>query len=172
MGDKRDNYKIGLLLPKDKRLFKKSDDIDENDDNEVSKYVNFLLDKFSKSFRMQGFSLPQFGISKRAILVRPRGKKLLVMINPVIEKTVGKWLSTEGCPSVGKLLRYRLSRPIFTKVSYYDFEQKKRVSKWFARKYSRVICHEVDHLNGILINKFGVDVSYMYKRVLYKKDWD
>ena len=69
-------------------------------------------------------------------------------VNPVIVEAKGKQTGYEGCLSVrGK--RGVVTRPLVVKVEYSDRKgkRKKLVARGF---FARAVCHELDHLDGIL----------------------
>lgn len=70
------------------------------------------------------------------------------MVNPVITKKSGKYITQEGCLSLeGKrsCIRYKE-----IEVEYFDknFEKKKGTYNGFL---AQIIQHEIDHCNGIII---------------------
>ena len=94
-----------------------------------------------------GLAAPQVGILRRYCVI-DIGEGLIELINPVIEATEGEQLEQEGCLSCGKQRDY-VERPMKVTVKAqdrYGFEFTLTGEKWLAR----CICHEVDHLNGIL----------------------
>lgn len=69
-------------------------------------------------------------------------------VNPVIVQSKGEQRGWEGCLSVrGK--RGIVTRPDVVKVEFFDrFGKKKKLT---ARGFfARAVCHELDHLDGIL----------------------
>lgn len=94
-----------------------------------------------------GIASVQVGVLKRAIVVKPNNM-FLELINPVIVSQEGEDFDDEGCLSV-KGVRGFVGRPKKVTVRAqdrygYDFEIK-------GEKYlARVLCHEIDHLDGIL----------------------
>ena len=80
-------------------------------------------------------------------------ENLNVFINPkIINTSIEDVLSTEGCisiPTVGGVI-YRQKE---ITIEYFD-EHTNKVQKTFSNMLSKIIQHEMDHLNGILfINK-------------------
>lgn len=102
--------------------------------------------------RSQGVAAIQVGSNLRICVVRINDV-LYTMINPKMCFKFGLQLSNEGCESLGDK-RYLLWRPAFGVVSYYD----KKLSKCkllLNKKYVRVVSHEIDHMNGIVISDNG-----------------
>ncbi len=96
-----------------------------------------------------GLAAPQIGVLKRVIVIDIDVLKR-VMINPeIIEQSDTEMQDgPEGClsvPGVEDVVR----RPNVLRVRYMDLDG--NVVEEIAKDlYARVICHEVDHLNGIL----------------------
>ena len=126
----------------------------ENDVEEIEAVKDFLLTEHNTA---QGISAIQVGITKRFAIIK-LGKKPFVIINPVVESTVGIQVSNESCLSTDKSYvtrdYYKLKRPLRGVISYYDMSGIKHEIK--ANKHDiRVYCHEIDHMDGILITDKG-----------------
>ena len=98
-----------------------------------------------------GLAAPQIGLSLQLFIACPtmkRGEEF-VMANAVIEMTSGREIYTEGCLSLPGISA-EIVRATDLTVTYQDRHGKKQtieVSDFFAR----VIQHEMDHLNGLLL---------------------
>lgn len=94
-----------------------------------------------------GLAAPQVGILKR-IAVVDVGDGPIVVINPEIIETEGSYLDEEGCLSIpgeqGKVLR-----PEKIKVKALN-ENSKEVIIEGEGLLCRALCHEIDHLDGVL----------------------
>ena len=94
-----------------------------------------------------GLAAPQIGVLRRiAVVVVEEG--YFELINPVIVSQKGEQTGWEGCLSVrGK--QGVVSRPMKVKIIYYDRNGEKQSlqAKGF---FAKAICHELDHLDGIL----------------------
>lgn len=127
-----------------RKVSKKVDVIDEN--------LKILVeDMFETMYHADGVGLaaPQIGVLKRVIVIDIEILKR-AMINPEIiyESNTEFQDGAEGClsvPGVEDIVR----RPNVVRVKYLDLNGK--VVEEEARDlYARVICHEVDHLDGTL----------------------
>ena len=94
-----------------------------------------------------GLAAPQVGILRRAVVIDVT-EGFFELVNPVIVEAKGEQTGYEGCLSVrGK--RGVVTRPNYVKVEYFDRSGKKK--KLVARGFfARAVCHELDHLDGIL----------------------
>jgi len=76
-------------------------------------------------------------------------KKEYTLVNPIIHECYGSETQEEGCLSIPK--RYvTVPRPYY--IVYESNGKKKRANGWMAR----IIQHEIDHMNGILITDKGL----------------
>ena len=94
-----------------------------------------------------GLAAPQVGVLRRAVVVDV-SEGFYELINPVIVESKGEQTGWEGCLSVrGK--RGVVTRPMIVKVEYSDRKgkRKKLVARGF---FARAVCHELDHLDGVL----------------------
>ena len=113
-----------------------------------------LKDIWEKKPGIQGLSAVQIGVLKRIILVRYKKQEPFFMVNPEIVWTFGVRDSLEGCESVGED-RYNVSRSMIGKVTWQDPEDMSTHAAILPYKKLRIIQHEIDHLNGILISDKG-----------------
>ncbi len=109
-----------------------------------------LLDDLRDTVRKEdgaGLAAPQVGILRRVVVVDVK-EGFYEFVNPVIVESKGEQTGYEGCLSVrGK--RGIVKRPLVVKVEYSDRKGKRK--KLTARGFfARAVCHELDHLDGIL----------------------
>lgn len=102
-----------------------------------------------------GIAAPQIGVLRRLIIVDVGNGKTYRMINPKILETDGSQIAVEGCLSIPNF-NGTVERPEKIKVRYMDPEGKDNVIEADGL-FARCICHEVDHLNGILFNDIYID---------------
>jgi len=108
-----------------------------------------------------GIAAVQVGVLRRAIIVELDEDNFLEIINPEIIKTKGKVCNNEGCLSVPGFFT-KVERPKYVKIKAFDRNGKE--FEFEAEDYiARCICHEIDHLNGILF------VDYTEEGKNYKK---
>ena len=109
-----------------------------------------LLDDMKDTVKKEegaGLAAPQVGVLRRVVVVDvPEG--YFEFVNPVITSQKGEQSGWEGCLSVrGK--SGIVSRPMKVTLAYQDRNGEKHVIK-AKGFFARAICHEVDHLDGVL----------------------
>src|SRR3712207_6671948 len=136
-----------IVTVENKLLRRKSKRIDRIDD-EVLELIQDLKDTLYSDDGV-GLAAPQIGILKRAFIIDLRdGNGPLILLNPKILKKIGKYEDGEGCLSYpgyeGIVVRPR-------KVVVSGMNQKGENVQYEATGLmARAICHETDHLDGIL----------------------
>ena len=109
-----------------------------------------LLDDMKDTVKKEegaGLAAPQVGVLRRVVVVDVE-EGYFEFVNPVITAQKGEQTGWEGCLSVrGK--SGVVSRPMKVKLAYQDRtgEKKTLQAKGF---FARAICHELDHLDGVL----------------------
>lgn len=94
-----------------------------------------------------GLAAPQVGILKRVFVI-DIGEGPLVFINPEILETEGEQTGYEGCLSIpGK--HAKVTRPMKVRVRALNRDMEEFTLEG-EELLARAICHENDHLNGIL----------------------
>lgn len=94
-----------------------------------------------------GLAAPQVGVLKRIIVI-DIGEGPIVLINPEIIEQSGEQCGPEGCLSVPEATE-EIRRPNFVKVKGLDRDMNETVVEGEGL-LARALCHEIDHLNGIL----------------------
>ena len=109
-----------------------------------------------------GLAAPQIGISKQIIIADGEGN-LIKLINPVILEMGKEEQGKEGCLSIPNIY-VEIKRPSYILVEGLN-ERGKQVKIEAGGLLARILQHEIDHLNGILI----VDYASPLSRVLVKR---
>lgn len=145
-----------LIVEKDApALHKKAEPINFDDPADVAlamKVAGEMVKAFADSDAV-GLAAPQLGYSLRIIIVGQ-----FLMINPLWGIAKGnRQRSIEGCLSIpGKM--YTVERFPWVSVTYQDQYGKTRFAK-FDGLAARVVQHELDHLNGVLISRGTEETS-------------
>jgi peptide deformylase len=120
------------------------------DVTDINRRVHILLDDMIETMAAAdgvGLAAPQVGVLKR-VIITDVGEGVIEYINPVILETEGEQCGIEGCLSLpdqsGKVMRPE-------KLTVSALNREGDVFELKAEGLlARAICHEVDHLNGIL----------------------
>ena len=147
-------------------VLRKSTDIVTEFDNDLSDIVHSMIETMYEGNGI-GLAAPQVGISRKIIVIDSSfgesTDSAIHLINPEILETEGECLLEEGCLSIPGVYE-EIVRPEKIQVAYFDSdgnEQKMDTDGLL----SRVIQHEMDHLDGILF----VDRLSTVKRNLLAK---
>ena len=109
-----------------------------------------LLDDMKETVRAEngaGLAAPQIGVDLRAVVIDLE-EGYFEMINPKILSAKGEQTGPEGCLSV-KGKHGVVTRPNKVKAEYRDRTGKKHTVTGTGL-FARCMCHEFDHLDGIL----------------------
>ena len=134
-----------LTYNKDELLRKKSRTVELFDDR-IKALVEDMKETMEKANGI-GLAAPQVGILKRIIVVNT-GEGILSLVNPEIGKSEGEQSGYEGCLSVPDIYGV-VSRPLCVTVRGVNDEG--HITDYNLRGLAaRAVCHEIDHLEGIL----------------------
>lgn len=146
---------LNLRIDGDPILRKISKEVTKFDDK-----LKALADDMLETMKEEegvGLAAVQVGRLKRMITyVNIEDDSVHVLVNPEILSEEGSVTDTEGCLSVpGKT--GQVERPETIKVKGQNLQGE--VIEFEAKDYlARVLCHEIDHLNGILYTDTATDV--------------
>ena len=141
---------LNIMTEKDEVLRKKSKEV-----TEITPKILTLLDDMKDTLKKAegvGLAAPQVGILRRIFIIdigiEEGINDFMEFINPVIIKTEGEQDGFEGCLSVpGK--KAEVVRPMTVTVEATD-RNGNRFTYTGTELMGRCLCHEYDHLDGIL----------------------
>ncbi len=137
--------KLRILQVGEETLRMKCDEVASFDLN-LSTLLNNMKETL-KDAKGAGLAAPQVGVTKRVFVVDV-DEGYFEFINPVILGTSGSQYGVEGCLSVkGKWGDVKRPRKVTVKAFDRYGKPFKIVAKDF---FAKAICHEYDHLDGIL----------------------
>lgn len=143
-------------------LRKRSKEVDA-----INNKIHLLIKDMEETLREAdgvGLAAPQVGILKR-IAVIDIGEGIIELINPVIKSQTGEQCMVEGCLSIPGIWG-EVHRPERVVVEALDSGGKKRVIEGEGL-LAVALCHEIDHLDGILFK--DKVVRYIDKDELNRK---
>ena len=134
----------------------------------INGVIDELFDCMSEvmySNKAIGLAAPQLGILKR-IIIADVGEGLVQIINPEIIESSRKDKQKEGCLSIPDIeIEIERNERIF--VGGID-KSGNEIQKEFKGLLARVIQHEIDHLNGVLIIDYATTIEkYVYRKKLH-----
>ena len=125
--------------------------------DKVLQYIADRMYDFMKTHRGIGLAAPQVGIPYRIMTIDMKPVERC-LVNPVIDDiSVDERMETEGCLSLPDRL-FIVDRSLDIKVSAWTPEGR-RIHVEASGLTARVIQHEIDHLNGILICDKGSELK-------------
>jgi peptide deformylase len=143
-----------VVLEGDEILRKKCREV-----TEVTDRIRMTMEDMLETMRSEygvGIAAPQVGIMRRMFIAEPEPGRVYYMINPVILEQSGADPGDEGCLSVpGKI--GTVTRPDYIKIEALDLSGDKQTYE-FHDFDARVMCHEYDHLDGILYIDKAVNI--------------
>jgi peptide deformylase len=114
-----------------------------------------------------GLAAPQINESKRLITVDlsvgEDSRNLIILINPELISQEGELIHQEGCLSVPDI-NEKVARPFRVIVRGIDPKENEKTIE-AEGLLARVLCHEIDHING----KLFIDHLSLLKKSLIKK---
>jgi peptide deformylase len=105
---------------------------------------------------IMGIAAPQLGHGLRIIIIWQKALRR-AMINPEIISTDGRHQVVESCLSLrknGKMRIFKVYRPKRVKLAYTDINGQRRTIKG-AGVDAQLFMHEVNHLDGILLDEIA-----------------
>jgi peptide deformylase len=134
-----------LRVDDDAILRKTSREVERIDDR-LRQLVDDMFDTMYENDGV-GLAAPQIGILKRIIVI-DTGNDPVVLINPVIIRRDGSKTEIEGCLSVTRVVG-KVERPSDVTVKGLDLDLNE-VTYEAKDMFARAVCHETDHLDGVL----------------------
>jgi len=146
-------------------LIKKAEEIAN-----IDKYIDELAQNMVQTMYAApgiGLAAPQVNEGKRLITVDlsvgEDNQNLIILINPELISQEGEVIYEEGCLSVPNI-NEKVVRPSHVIVKGIDLKGNEKIVE-AEGLLARVLCHEIDHING----KLFIDHLSLLKKSLIKK---
>lgn len=143
-----------IMIEGEAVLRKRSREVSAVDDR-----IRMILDDMLETMRKSdgvGIAAPQVGILRRMFIVEADEGDVLELINPEIIEMEGFFVGEEGCLSVPGVFG-KVERPERVKVKGLDRYGKEIICEATELK-AVAICHEFDHLEGVLFIDKATDL--------------
>ena len=127
----------------------------------MTERLNTLIDDmFDTMYEANGVGLaaPQVGVLRRIVVIDVMDGNPLVLINPEIIESDGEQIGPEGCLSLPGL-QGDVARPNHVIGKALDRDMKESTVEG-EELLARALCHEIDHLDGILYKDLVIDGLY------------
>ncbi|MBF1136275.1 MAG: peptide deformylase [[Eubacterium] sulci] len=127
--------------------------------SEITDRIRETLDDMVDTMREElgvGLAAPQVGVMRRMFVAEPEPGRVYYMINPEIYFEEGSEEEYEGCLSVPGLIGI-VERPQKIRIRALDRDGVEQDYE-FEGFDARVMCHENDHLNGVLYTDKAHDI--------------
>ncbi|MBE5944482.1 MAG: peptide deformylase [Lachnospiraceae bacterium] len=129
-------------------------------DKMTPRLMTLIDDMYETMYEANGVGLaaPQVGILKRVVVIDIGDGEAYTLINPVIVEQEGEQEGEEGCLSLPGL-QGTVIRPerVVCKALNEDMEE---ITVEGEGLLARAICHELDHLDGVLYKDRTLDGLY------------
>ena len=155
-----------VVVEGDEILRKKCREVTEVNDR-IRETMGDMLETMRDSMGV-GIAAPQVGIMRRMFIAEPEPERVYFMINPVILEQSGSQFDDEGCLSVPGMIG-TVERPYYIKIEALDLNGEKQVYE-FSDFDARVMCHEYDHLEGILYIDKAVNIRRADEEEYYEDE--
>lgn len=157
---------LKIRTEQDPALRKKSREVTEI----TGRTLTLLNDMLETMRRADGCGLaaPQVGVLRRIVVIEVTPGEVLELINPKIISQSGEMTGIEGCLSVpGK--QGIVKRPSYVRVEALD---RNGVIQTYegTELLARCLCHEIDHLDGILYTDKAEKIIYPDEDGEYSED--
>ena len=126
---------------------------------EITDRIRTTMEDMLETMRQEqgvGIAGPQVGVMRQMFVAEPAPGEVSFMINPEILEKEGSQTGEEGCLSVPGLVG-TVERPQKIRMRAQDLD-----GNWqeyeFEDFHARVMCHEYDHLDGILYTDKATDI--------------
>ena len=131
----------------------------------TSRLQTLIDDMYETMYEANGVGLaaPQVGILKRIVVIDIGDDNVYTLINPKIIEADGEQTGEEGCLSLPGL-QGTVTRPNHVICEAYDEDMQLRQIEGEGL-LARAICHELDHLDGILYKDKVEDGLYKVEPV-------
>lgn len=143
-----------IVTDPDETLRKKSRTVEKFDER-----LHELLDDMTETMydaNGVGLAAVQVGVLRRAVVI-DIGEGPIELINPVITKKSGAQTGTEGCLSCPGISG-TVKRPMKVTARAQDRYGNEIIVKG-EELMARALCHEIEHLDGILFKDSATDID-------------
>lgn len=135
-------------------------EINTKTENKLVQEIVLSLKETMRKNNLESLSAPQIGYERRIFCIRFGKNDYRTFINPAIENNSNLMMSRETCSSIpGK----EFIIPRLSKIKFYFTTPLGKVeSGSLVGRAAYVFQHEMDHINGVLLSDFGLEIDELF----------
>ena len=160
---KFDASKVKEIITDVEKIGERATEIDPRKQGQLVQEITLALKNTIRANNLTSLSAPAIGYPYRVFCIAfNNGNDLRTFINPIIGSAEGLELSKETCTSIpGKTyIRPRNNKIMFMYMSPMGKVESRTVAGYTAR----VIQHEIDHLDGLLLSDIGLEIDEQFEQ--------
>ena len=144
------------IITDEEQLSARSDEVDTRKESKYVQAIVLALKDTCVKNNLTGLSAIQIGIQKRILVVNFKGN-VKAFVNPIVTNCEGFTLARETCISIPDKT---FIVPRYNKVDVtYQTVLGKVESREFLGVAAHVFQHQLDHLDGLLVSDFALEVD-------------
>lgn len=158
---KFDGEKVKEIITDVNVIGERSNEIDPRKQGTLVQEITLALKNTIKANQLTSLSAPAIGYPYRVFCIAfNNGQDIRTFVNPIIGNAEGFDLSRETCSSIpGKtFIRPRNNKILLMYMS----PMGKIESRSIAGYTARVVQHEIDHLDGLLLSDIGLEIDEQF----------
>jgi len=137
---------IRKIITQENEILRKKSKLVKNFDESLWELLDDMKETLIKA-KGAGLASPQVAVLKRAFIIMVN-EDYIEFINPTITKISGSQVGSEGCLSIPNQF-HKVKRPNKVTIEFFD-RYGNEMSLTATGFMARALCHEYDHLDGIL----------------------
>ena len=151
---------IKTIITNEEELVDWSVEVDPVKDGKAVQNIVIELKATMRENDLWSLSAPQIGYTRRILCIKFGKNDYRTFINPMVENNSNLTMSREKCSSIPEK---EFIIPRFNKIKfYYTTPLGKVESATLVGKAAYVFQHALDHLNGVLLSDFGLEVDELF----------
>ena len=161
MSEKEKTVEVTEIITDVDKLGNRSDEIDPRKQGKLVQEITLALKRVIREKKITALSAPAIGYPYRIFCISfDKGTNIKTFINPIISDAEGFEFSREKCTS---LPDKEFIRPRNSKITLlYMSPMGKIETRKVAGLTARVIQHEIDHLDGLLLSDIGLEIDEQF----------
>lgn len=137
-------------------------EIDPKKEGKLCQEIILALKATMREKQLISLSAPQIGYDKRIFCIRFGENDYRTFINPAIDNNTGITMARESCSSIPEK---EFIIPRFSKITFYFMTPMGKIEQGnLVGQAAYVFQHELDHLNGMLVEDIGLEIDELFDK--------